>query len=143
MSAGDELIARLQLAPHPEGGWYRETHRSALRLPADALPGYPSGRAALTSIFYLLQAGECSVRHRLRTEELWLHQGGDVLRMQMESPEGDVREELRLGTGADAELQAVVPAGWWQSAEPEAGEHGYVLVACVMAPGFEFEDFEV
>lgn len=144
MSTVAALIERHGLARHPEGGWYREMHRSPITLPHAALPhGYSSDRVAVTSILYLLPAGERSRRHRVRSEELWLHQAGDPLRLKRVSPDGATRDEVLLGAVADAALQAVVPAGWWQSAEPVVGEHGYVLVGCVVAPGFDFDDFEI
>ncbi len=138
------LIDRLGLAPHPEGGWFRETHRSAVTIAQDALPeGYPGDRSAVTCILFLLEAGQRSRNHRVRSEEVWLHQGGDDLELTMRPEPGAEPTVVRLGTGVDALPQAVVPPGWWQEARPLAGEHGYVLVGCVVAPGFDFEDFEL
>lgn len=143
MSDARALIDRLGLAPHPEGGWFRETHRSSVTLPRDALPpGYPGDRAACTSILFLLEAGQRSANHRVRSEEIWLHQGGDDLALVFGETHEDATE-VRLGTTAEAVPQAVVPPGAWQRAEPLPGPHGYVLVGCVVAPGFDFEDFEM
>jgi predicted cupin superfamily sugar epimerase len=124
----DAVVRRLELRPHPEGGFYRETFRSSLRLTL------PDGRvrAASTAILYLLTGGSWSTWHRLRADEVWHHYSGAPLRLH------------RLGLGearviADSPL-AVVPAGVWQAAEPDGGA---VLCGCTVAPGFEFEDFEL
>ncbi|MHC5114751.1 MAG: cupin domain-containing protein [Planctomycetota bacterium] len=144
-----ELIDRLGLQPHPEGGWYRETHRSTTILPQAALPGdYGGDRCAVTSILFLLPAGVRSAAHRVRSEEIFIHQGGDPMRLVMSPTSADVfdaadRQEVAVGLDAGAVPQAVVPGTWWQAAEAAPGPHGYTLVACVVAPGFDFEDFEM
>ena len=147
MSTASEIIARLDLSRHPEGGWYRETWRSPVVLEREALPaGYPGDRRLMTSILYLLPTGSRSRRHRVRSEELWLHQQGDDLELVIESGaagDSDGVTSLRLGQGPEAQLQAVVPAADWQAAEALPGPRGYALVACVVAPGFEFADFEM
>lgn len=124
------------LEPHPEGGFFRETYRSATSV---RLPGWPGERALATAILYLLGAGERSARHRVRGDELWLWQGGAAMELT-------VADEL-LVVGPDAaagqRLQALVPAGSWQSATPAAGEERWSLAACVVAPGFDFADFEL
>ena len=144
MTDARTLIDRLALAPHPEGGWFRETHRSSVTIPPDALPaGYPGVRTAATCILFLLESGQSSRSHRVRSEEIWLHQGGDDLELTMRAPESQDSRSVVLGPGPGAAPQAVVPPGWWQAARPLAGRHGYVLVGCVVAPGFEFADFEM
>ena len=124
------------LEPHPEGGFYRETYRSATCV---VPPGWPGQRALATAILYLLPAGERSATHRVRGDELWLWQGGAAMQL-------DIGGELQL-VGPDSEsghlLQALVPAGSWQSATPAAGTEDWSLVACVVAPGFDFADFEL
>ncbi len=143
MNDARTLIDRLGLAPHPEGGWFRETHRSDVVLARGALPaGYPGDRAACTSILFLLEADQRSANHRVRSEEIWLHQGGDELDLTIRVA-GESDRVVRLGTGPEATPQAVVPPGAWQEAAPVEGSHGYVLVGCVVAPGFDFEDFEL
>lgn len=143
MDDAKTLIERLQLAPHPEGGWFRETHRSDVVIGKDALPdGYPGDRAACTSILFLLEAGQRSANHKVRSEEIWLHQGGDDLELVIQH-DTDTEQMVHLGSGPNAVPQAVVPPGAWQRARPLAGPHGYVLVGCVVAPGFDFEDFEM
>lgn len=119
--------AALGLAPHPEGGAFREVWR-------DVPPG--GGRGVGTSILFLLAAGERSHWHRVDAAEIWVWQGGAALLL------GIGPEWVRLGPdlGAGEVLQAVVPAGAWQAAE-SAG--AWSLVGCVVAPAFEFAGFEM
>ena len=142
-----EWIDRLELVPHPEGGWYRETFRSPVVFEQAALPaGYPGARVAMTSILFLLPTGARSRWHRVRSEELWMHHRGDALRLGITaSPpaRADAIREIRLGQGEGAAFQALVPAGQWQQAEALPGEAGFALAGCVVTPGFEFEDFEM
>ena len=105
----DEIIARYRLAPHPEGGHYREIYR------AQAEDG---GRGAVTSIYYLLRAGETSVWHRVDAVEIWHYHAGDALRLEL-SLDGVETTCHRLGVGEGAWPQVVVPVGTWQSARPE------------------------
>lgn len=131
------LIEELQLEPHPEGGFYRETFRSDLQLPSSALPrSYGGSRAAVTAILFLLPTGARSARHRVRGDEIWMHHQGDPVRLVVEG-EG----EVLLGEGLN--FQATVPGGRWQAAECLTGPAGYALVGCVVAPGFDFLDFEM
>jgi predicted cupin superfamily sugar epimerase len=129
-----EIARRWNLEPHPEGGYYRETYRAAI---STTPPGYPGPRALATAILFLLPGGVRSLRHRVRGDELWLWQGGDAMALDI-----DGATQL-IGPDADAghALQALVPANTWQSATP-AGER-WSLVACVVAPGFDFADFEI
>ena len=141
------LVERLELAPHPEGGFYRETWRSPVELAAEALPkGYPGPRAAMTSILFLLPTGAASALHRVRSEELWLHHQGDDVELgigeTIELASASSGRSL-LGQGATAHLQVIVPAGHWQTAKALEGDAGYALVGCVVAPGFDFDDFEM
>jgi predicted cupin superfamily sugar epimerase len=141
------LIERLGLEPHPEGGFYRETWRSPVVLPASALPpGYPGPRAVMTSIYFLLPTGVESALHRVRSEELWMHHEGDPVELGIgPTPEAasDPTRRRRLGPGPEASHQIVVPAGEWQTARALPGPVGHALVGCVVAPGFDFEDFEL
>jgi len=125
-----DLIKRLKLAPHPEGGWYRETWRSAAEM--------PDGRAAGTSIVFLLEAGQRSHWHRVDAEELWIFQAGSPLKLQTNN--GGATVETRLGPGPGQTPQHLVRTGEWQAAE---ADRGWCLVACVVTPGFRFEGFEL
>jgi predicted cupin superfamily sugar epimerase len=128
------MVAALKLAPHPEGGWYRETWRAA-----GAAPG---GRALATSILFLLEAGQRSHWHRVDAGELWLFQAGAPLKLSIAEP-GRATRTLTLGPDplAGQAQQELVPPGAWQSAEGPAA--GWSLVGCVVAPGFEFSGFEL
>ena len=128
----------LGLAPHPEGGWFRETFRSPERIPSSALPPRFGGERCLaTAILYLLAAGERSCFHRLRADETWWHHGGGDLLLHLLERDG-VRSQV-VGAGSP---QALVPHGTWFAAEPAPGVE-WALVGCGAAPGFEYEDFEM
>jgi hypothetical protein len=127
------LIAKLGLREHPEGGFYREMFRSALRVDAAGVE-----RSAVTCIYYLLTRGTFSAFHRLRFDELWHFLGGSLLRIHCLRDGG---EPWALELGPGRELQAVVPAGTWFAAEVIEGE--FALLGCTVAPGFEFADFEL
>jgi predicted cupin superfamily sugar epimerase len=124
------------LSPHPEGGFYRETYRSAITVTP---PGWSGARALATAILDLLPAGERSTVHRVRGEELWLWQGGAA----MELTAGGEEHLVGPDPGAGHALQVLVPAGAWQSATPAAGTEEWSMVACLVAPGFDFADFEL
>jgi len=130
-SAAD-IIARLDLKPHPEGGHYRETFRDA-RLDAN-------GRARSTAIYFLLARGERSHWHRIDAVEVWHYYAGDALTLQI--ADGSGTRNIRLGPNlAAGEIpQAIVPAHAWQAAE-SAGD--WTLVGCTVAPGFDFARFEL
>jgi hypothetical protein len=123
----------LGLAPHPEGGWYRETFRDTVRL-AD-------GRAASSAIYFLLAAGQRSRWHRVDAAEVWHWHAGAPLELAMAPPMGPAAT-LRLGCnlGDGERPQAVVPAGHWQQAESRGA---WSLVGCTVAPAFLFERFEM
>ena len=126
------LIKTLGLQPHPEGGWYRETWRA---------PANIGVRPASTAILFLLPAGARSHWHRVDADEIWIHQSGGPLLLEIAEPD-DVIRETRLGgdiLGGDA-LQAVVPAGRPQAARPLGA---WALAACIVAPGFDFAGFEL
>jgi predicted cupin superfamily sugar epimerase/uncharacterized protein (DUF952 family) len=133
----------LDLLPHPEGGWFRQTWQAG---PAFAPAGYPGERAAATAIYFLLPPGAESVWHRVRSDELWLWHGGGPLDLLLGGdggrPEGG-QAPVVLGPdlGGGQRPQQVVPGRCWQSARP-SGERE-VLVSCIVAPGFDFADFEV
>jgi len=130
MTDATDLIQHHRLVPHPEGGWYRQTWRSAAVL--------PDGRTAATSILYLLDEDQRSHWHRVDAEELWIFQARSPLRLK--TAHQGVTVETRLGPGRDEAPQHLVRAGDWQSVEPVAG---WTLVACVVVPGFRFEGFEL
>ena len=128
-----QMIEALGLQPHPEGGWFRETFRDA------AAEG---ARAASTAIFYLLERGQVSAWHRVKdASEVWHHYAGGPLKLSLAAPGQAARVQV-LGPDifAGQTPQVVVPADWWQSAEP-LGD--WTLVGCTVAPAFEFASFEM
>ena len=131
-----ELISTLRLAPHPEGGHYREVFRSADRVqPADGRPP----RNALTNILFLLRAGEGSRWHRVTSDEVWHYYEGDGLELLVSPPGLEQVARIALGrAAADTRPAYTVPAGWWQAARPLGS---YAFVGCTVAPGFDFADF--
>lgn len=139
----EELIKQLELEKHPEGGWYRETYRSAEVVQGNGLPARFAGdRSFCTAIYFLLQSGEFSALHRIKSDEMWHFYAGEPLTMHVITPSGDYYP-LKLGSSiSDGEVfQAVVPAGCWFGAEVSGD--GYSLVGCTVAPGFDFADFEM
>lgn len=138
------VAAALDLLPHPEGGWFRETWSTAVRFTPE---GYPGERAAATGIYFLLPPGEESVWHAVRSDEVWLwHRGGPLtLLLGGAGDRPDIHTGQRITLGPEVEKgqlpQALVPAGVWQAARPATTEE--VLVSCVVSPGFDFADFRV
>ena len=130
----DTLIQLLDLKPHPEGGYFRETFRDGGRPPAGRDTG--SGRAFSTAIYFLLKAGEVSRWHRVDAAEVWHFYRGAPLELKIG------RDHYILGPDIDeAQLpQLVVPPGEWQAAR-SLGD--YTLAGCTVAPGFEFSKFEM
>ena len=133
MSEASTIIARLELKPHPEGGYYRETFRDGR---ADA-----HGRARSTAIYYLLARGDRSQWHRIDAVEVWHYYSGAALTLRIAN-EGCTPHTITLGpdVAAGQRPQAIVPEGAWQSAE-STGD--WTLVGCTVAPGFEFASFEL
>lgn len=131
-----ELIALLNLQPHPEGGHYRETYRAAeLVQPADGR----AARSALTSIYFLLARGEFSRWHRVASSEAWHWYEGDELELLIAPPSFDEIIRVRLGrVGMGVQPSYALAAGWWQAATA-VGE--YSLCGCSVGPGFDFADF--
>ncbi len=128
----DDIIALLELSPHPEGGFFRETFR-------DARAGE---RATSTAIYYLLRAGERSHWHKVDAAEIWHWHGGAPLALERAEHDAGPVTTLILGPdlASGARPQGVVPTGWWQAAR-SLGD--YTLVGCTVAPGFEFSGFEL
>jgi hypothetical protein len=132
-----ELIDRLGLQPHPEGGHFREVFRSAGTVqPGDAR----TPRSALTTIDFLLMGGECSAWHRVRSDEVWHLLEGGPLRLWLMSPALDAIEAVTLGRvdGHGTAPRHTVRADWWQAAEP-LGRYAYA--GATVGPGFDFADF--
>jgi len=136
-------IDTLGLEEHPEGGYYRETYRASLRIPAEDLPGCFGGtRNACTGIYYLLDAGQFGALHRLCSDEMWHFYAGDPLMIHVIDSSG-AHSSLRLGSKPERGevLQCVVSGGAWFGACLEE-EARYALAGCTVSPGFDFQDFE-
>jgi predicted cupin superfamily sugar epimerase len=131
----------LDLSPHPEGGWFKETWRSELTVTQSALPpDYTGPRSAGTAILFLLMPGQQSAWHTVRSAELWLHHRGSPLLLEV-GREQHGATTLLLGSDIEAgeAPQLVVPPGHWQRARPRDDEA--TLVSCVVVPGFDYADF--
>jgi predicted cupin superfamily sugar epimerase len=142
-SRAAELIRTLGLQPHPERGFFVETYRAPLALPAAGLP-HGAARSASTAIYFLLTREQPrTYLHRLRSDELFhLHEGGPLEALLL-FPDGRVAEPVvGLDVGAGQRPQLVIPAGTWFAAEL-AGGSPHVLFGCTVAPGFDFADFEL
>ncbi len=136
-------VSALSLTPHPEGGFFKETYRSSDTIPADVFGGRFNGpRSASTGIYYLLESGDFSAFHRIRSDEMWHFYAGAALELHV-IHEGR-HEILRIGRDIHAgeTLQYVVPAGAWFAATPVDGA-SYSLLGCTVSPGFDFADFEM
>lgn len=130
------LIERLGLECHPEGGRFRQVYKSSARV--DVTDGR-AARAAMTTIYYMLEEGEVGRWHRVRSDEVWHFYEGDALELLVAPPDLSRVERRRLSVVGDGEGPVtIVPADWWQAARPLGA---FALVGCTVAPGFEFEDF--
>ena len=130
--AAADIVRLLDLAPHPEGGHFRETFRDVRR--------DESGRAASTTIYFLLARGERSHWHRIDAVEVWHFYAGAPLRLEIAADEAVELTVVTLGRdlAGGERPQAIVPAGAWQAAESLGA---WTLVGCTVAPGFAFERF--
>ncbi len=138
------LINRLQLKPHPEGGFYRETYRSQETIDKEALPNRFGGdRSFATAIYFMLTGDNFSAFHRIQSDETWHFYTGQSLTVSIIHPGGQY-EEIRLGSNLEQGevFQAIVPAGVWFGSRLTKHE-GWCLVGCTVAPGFDFADFEM
>jgi uncharacterized protein len=144
MPTAEQLIALLNLQPHPrEGGFFRETYRAAEQLPTAALPPhYGSPRSAGTAIYYLLTPHTCSALHCLGSDEIFHFYLGSPVRMLQLFPDGQGKE-IVLGPDLSSgqQVQVVVPRGVWQGSVLEPGGE-FALLGCTVAPGFEYADYE-
>lgn len=135
------LIQTLGLSPHPEGGFFKETYRSPVSMDVNG-----RRRSVSTAIYFLLRAQDLSVLHRIASDEVWHFYAGQDLEVVAIDAQGDLRRH-RLGAdvATGAVPQAVIRAGWWFGSrvlDPSRAD-AYALVGCTVAPGFEFEDFEL
>lgn len=139
-----ELIQKLELEPHPEGGFYRETYRSSGFVKNDSLSkDYNGDRNYATCIYFLLTSDKFSSFHRIKQDEIWHFYGGATIRIHLIDKEGSYSNYLIGKDVLNGENpQFIVPGGVWFAAEV-VHENDYSLVGCTVAPGFCFEDFEL
>jgi predicted cupin superfamily sugar epimerase len=139
-----QYIEYLQLQPHPEGGYFKETYRAEGIISKACLPNQIGGdRSFSTAIYFLLQQGDFSAFHKIKSDECWHFYEGGTLLIHVLGQSGEY-SCTRLGRNIQEgeKLQFVVPAGAWFASEP-ASSTFFALVGCTVAPGFEFADFEM
>lgn len=144
MSITDQLIQKYNLESHPEGGWYNQTYKSGEQIPADALPErFGADRSFATAIYFLLEQGDFSAFHRIKSDECWHFYAGEPLLIYIIDQNGELKI-ISLGNDfkEGQSFQYVVPANCWFASCPAAGSE-YCFVGCTVSPGFEFEDFEL
>ena len=139
-----KLIKQFEMQPHPEGGWYKQTYKSNEQVAAAALPGRFGGdRSFSTAIYFLLEKGNFSAFHRIKSDECWHFYAGDPLLIYIIEQTGELKV---ISLGSDHEsgqsFQYVVPANCWFASRP-APESEYCFVGCTVSPGFEFDDLEL
>jgi predicted cupin superfamily sugar epimerase len=144
MAIVKQLIQQYNLQPHPEGGWYRQTYKSKEQLRAEVLPEkFGGSRAFSTAIYFLLEKGNFSAFHRIKSDECWHFYDGDPLLIYIIEQNGELKI---IALGNDLEkgqtFQYVVPANCWFASRPATGSE-YCFVGCTVSPGFEFGDLEL
>lgn len=142
--AADYWIQKLHLQPHPEGGYFSETYRSAESINHSHLPDrYKGARSFSTGIYFLVKGGQFSSLHRIQSDEMWHFYTGTTLTVYAIDHSGNLHT-IRLGSDPEKGevFQAVVPAGYWFGSVSENTD-GFALVGCTVAPGFDFADFEL
>lgn len=140
------LVHTLGLSPHPEGGWYKELWKASFEIPKDVLgEPYSGPRYAASSIYFLLHPDEFSEWHTVLSDELWLWHSGSPLLLTLGGTEELPYPTQEIIVGPDVQNgqrpQALVPANVWQMAKPLGNVP--VLVSCVVAPGFHYDDFKL
>jgi hypothetical protein len=138
------FIDKLNLQKHPEGGYFSETYRCQEAVLAEALPQpFHGDRNISTAIYFLLEGDQFSAFHRIKSDEVWHFYFGIPLNVYIIHPNGEL-EVMKIGSPLDdgCNFQGVVKAGCWFASKPINTE-GFSLVGCTVAPGFDFEDFEL
>ncbi|MEI2737858.1 MAG: cupin domain-containing protein [Chitinophagaceae bacterium] len=144
MTVPRQLIEKYFLRPHPEGGWYKQSYKSNESIAASALPERFGGdRPFSTAIYFLLEQGNFSAFHRIKSDECWHFYAGDTLQVYVIHPDA-VMEIISLGPAIEEgeQFQYVVPANCWFASRPAPGS-SFSFVGCTVAPGFDFADFEL
>lgn len=138
MSRVDDIIGHLNLVAHPEGGYFKETYRSA-----EEIDSKQGKRNIATNIYFLLKSGEKSAFHRLRSDEFWYFHQGSPLEVFIIFKNGELKREI-LGSDCldNQKPQLLLPKGTWFAARC-LNEQSYTLISCSVSPGFDFDDFEL
>jgi predicted cupin superfamily sugar epimerase len=139
-----QLIQQFNLLPHPEGGYYKETYRSKEAVAQNALPkGFSGDRSFSTAIYFLLEKGNFSAFHKIKSDECWHFYAGQTLNVYVINS-NDELEIIKLGNdiASGETFQYVVPANCWFASEPAVNTE-FSFVGCTVAPGFDFADFEL
>jgi predicted cupin superfamily sugar epimerase len=140
MNTAEYYKNHLRLQPHPEGGHYAEVYRSDVEV---NVHGFDGPRNICTSIFFLLESGDISALHRIKSDELWYHHDGGILEIiEIDEAGNEIITLLGKPIHDGCKLQHVVKAGRWFGARPSA-ESEFCLVGCQVSPGFDFRDFEL
>lgn len=137
-------VQKLEMLPHPEGGFFKESYRSHGLIPKNCLgTEYQGDRNYSTAIYFLLSRENFSAFHRIASDELWHFYAGDGLDIHILHTNGEY-ECIHLGNGEKENqvFQAMVPAGAWFASET-SNKNSWALVGCTVAPGFDFQDFEM
>lgn len=143
MKSAQYWVESLHLVSHPEGGFYKETYRATENISGNALPQRFAGdRSFSTAIYFLLRSGECSRFHRIKSDEIWHFHAGTALAIHVLKDNRHVIHKLGPNPEFGESLQVVIPANCWFGAtviQPDS----YTLSGCTVAPGFDFQDFEL
>ncbi len=139
-----EIVEKLRMTPHPEGGFYKETYRSSGVIPKDILEnGFMGDRNYCTAIYFLLTSDNFSAFHKIKQDEIWHYYEGSSLCVHVIGLDGKYNKyKVGMDLDKDELPQLVVPAGCWFASGVEK-ENNYSLVGCTVSPGFDFEDFEL
>lgn len=140
----NKIVSRLNLEPHPEGGFYRETYRSEEEINANSLGAeYKSQRNFSTCIYFMLTSRNFSAFHRIKQDEIWYFYNGSPILLHMITPDGSYYfQKIGINFEQNEVPQYVVPGGVWFAAEVMELD-SYSLIGCTVSPGFAFEDFEL
>lgn len=137
-----EIIKKLDMTPHPEGGYYKEIYRTD-KIANLIIDTKPVNRSFATSIYFLLEGEQFSSFHKLRSDELWYYHAGSAARVHIIEPDGNYSfKDVGFDLENDVEPQIIIKANCWFASEV-LDKNSYSLVGCMVAPGFDFADFEL
>ncbi len=140
----EDLVKKYEMLSHPEGGWFKETYRSEEKINETALPErFSEKRSMSTAIYFLMEKGNFSAFHRIKSDECWHFYAGQTLLIYVLDNAGNL-EIVKLGNNIEKGecFQFVVPANYWFASRP-SDESDFSFVGCTVAPGFDFADFEL